>query len=75
MKKLVTAETGLRPSEQRVMFKGRERMNGEFLDGCGVKDRSKLVVTEDPASIERRFVESRRNSKIQAAWRAISDIS
>lgn len=75
VKKVLTAETGLQPDEQRVMFRGKERENGHYLDMCGVKDRSKLVLTQDPSSIERRFIEMRRNAKIQNAYRAISDVS
>ncbi|XP_022762204.1 BAG family molecular chaperone regulator 3-like [Durio zibethinus] len=75
VKKRLTAETGLQVGEQRVIFKGKERENVEYLDMCGVKDRSKLIVMEDPASIERRFIEMRRNAKIQTAYRAINDVS
>ncbi|TQD85361.1 hypothetical protein C1H46_029103 [Malus baccata] len=75
LKKVLTAETGLQPGEQRLLFRGKERENGEYLDMCGVKDRSKVVLVEDPASIERRAVEMRRNAKIQAAHRAILDVS
>jgi hypothetical protein len=75
VKKLLTAETGLQPDEQRVIFRGKERENGEYLDTCGVKDRSKVTLMEDPSSIERRVIEMRRNAKIQSARRAISDVS
>ncbi|XVF45986.1 hypothetical protein PTKIN_Ptkin02bG0251900 [Pterospermum kingtungense] len=75
VKKRLTAETGLQVGEQRVIFKGKERENGEYLDMCGVKDRSKVILMEDPASIERRFIEMRRNAKIQSAHRAINDVS
>ncbi|KAE7996128.1 hypothetical protein FH972_000876 [Carpinus fangiana] len=75
VKKLLTAETGLQPDEQRVIFRGKERENGEYLDTCGVKDRSKVMLMEDPSSIERRVIEMRRNAKIQSARRAISDVS
>ncbi|KAM4112340.1 hypothetical protein ACJW30_05G133000 [Castanea mollissima] len=75
VKKVLTAETGLQPDEQRVMFRGKERENGHYLDMCGVKDRSKLILIQDPSSIERRFIEMRRNAKIQNAYRAISDVS
>ncbi|XP_041025536.1 BAG family molecular chaperone regulator 3-like isoform X2 [Juglans microcarpa x Juglans regia] len=75
LKKLLTGETGLQPGEQRVIFRGKERENGEYLDMCGVKDRSKVILMEDPSSIERRFIETRRNAKIQSAHRAISDVS
>jgi hypothetical protein len=75
VKKLLTAETGLQPDEQRVIFRGKERENGEYLDFCGVKDRSKVILMEDPSSIERRVIAMRRNAKIQSANRAISDVS
>ncbi|OMO92351.1 Ubiquitin [Corchorus olitorius] len=75
VKKVLTAKTGLEAGEQRLIFKGKERENGEYLDMCGVKDRSKVILMEDPASIERRFIEMRRNAKIQAAHRAINDVS
>ncbi|XP_022726468.1 BAG family molecular chaperone regulator 1-like [Durio zibethinus] len=75
VKKLLTAETGLQAGEQTVIFKGKERENGAYLDICGVKDRSKLILMEDPASIERRFIEMRRNAKIQRANRAINHVS
>ncbi|KAH7568523.1 hypothetical protein ACOSQ2_011821 [Xanthoceras sorbifolium] len=75
VKKVLTADTGLQAGEQRLIFRGKERENGEYLDICGVKDRSKVVLVEDPTSIERRFIERRRNAKIQSARRAISDVS
>ncbi|XP_015868461.3 BAG family molecular chaperone regulator 3 [Ziziphus jujuba] len=75
VKKLLTAESGLQPGEQKLIFRGKERENGEYLDICGVKDRSKLNLIEDPCSIERRFIEMRRNAKIQTAQRTISDVS
>ncbi|KAJ7969042.1 BAG family molecular chaperone regulator like [Quillaja saponaria] len=75
VKKVLTAEIGLQANEQRLIFRGKERENGEYLDRCGVKDRSKVILMQDPSSIERRFIEMRRNAKIQSAHRAISDVS
>ena len=74
LKKVLTAETGLQPGDQRLIFRGKERENGEYLDMCGVKDRSKVMLIEDPASIERRANQMRTNAKIQTAHRAISDV-
>ncbi|KAE8663609.1 Breast cancer susceptibility1, putative isoform 1 [Hibiscus syriacus] len=72
VKKRLIAETELQPSEQRVLFKGKDGQNGEYLDMCGVKNRSKLVLMEDPIRIERRFTQMKRNAKIQTAQRAIN---
>ncbi|KAK4421056.1 BAG family molecular chaperone regulator 2 [Sesamum alatum] len=75
LKKLLATETGLQPGEQRLIFRGKERENGEYLDTCGVKDRSKVTLIDDPESRERRLIEMRRNVKIQAIHRLIDDVS
>ncbi|KAI3947857.1 hypothetical protein MKX01_034522 [Papaver californicum] len=75
LKKLLATETGLQPGEQLLTFKGKDRGNGEFLDRCGVKNRSKIILVEDPSSKEKRFIEMRKNARLQSAHRAISDIS
>lgn len=75
VKKRMSGETGLEADEQRVVYRGKERENGEYLDLCGVKDGSKLVVIQDPSSIERRFIQMRINAKIQSANRAINNVS
>jgi len=75
VKKIMSDETGLKVEEQRVMYKGKERENGEYLDVCGVKDKSKLVLIQDASSIERRFIQMRINAKIQTANRAINNVS
>lgn len=72
---MLTGETGLQAGDQVLIYRGKERENGEYLDMCRVKDRSKVILMEDPASIERRFIEMRRNAKIQTAHRAISNVS
>lgn len=74
LKKLVTGESGLQPGEQRLIFKGKERENGEYLDICGVKEQSKIILIQDPESIERRRMEMRRNAKIQTAHRLLDDV-
>ncbi|KAJ4824242.1 hypothetical protein Tsubulata_018063 [Turnera subulata] len=75
VKKLLAAETGLQPEEQRLMYRGKERENGEYLDICGVKDRSKVILIQDPISIEKRYMEMRKNARIQSVHRAISAVS
>ncbi|CAM9000824.1 unnamed protein product [Rhodiola kirilowii] len=75
LKKLLVADTGLQPGEQRLLFKGKERENKAFLDLCGIKNRSKVELLEDPLCRERRIVESRKSAKIQTAQRALADIS
>jgi hypothetical protein len=75
VKKIMSDETGLKAEEQRVIYKGKERENGEYLDVCGVKDKSKLVLIQDASSIERRFIQMRINAKIQTANRAINNVS
>ncbi|KAL3330058.1 hypothetical protein AABB24_034089 [Solanum stoloniferum] len=75
LKKVLREETGLEAGEQRIIWRGKERENGEHLDMCGVKDRSKVMLIEDPERKEKRFIQMRKNAKIQATYRFINDVS
>lgn len=75
LKKLLAVNTALDPADQCLTYKGKERGNREFLDTCGVKNKSKLVLTEDPTSLEKRYIEMRKNARMQNIQRAISDVS
>ncbi|WCJ33511.1 BAG family molecular chaperone regulator 2 [Euphorbia peplus] len=75
LKKIIKGEIGLEPEEQKVMYRGKERGNGEYMDMSGVSKGSKVVVMEDPGSIERRYVETRKKARIQAAISSISSVS
>lgn len=75
LKKLLSAETGLQPGEQKIIFRGKERENGSYLDACGVKNKSKIVLMESPSSREKRYIEMRKNAKIQSTNIAIKDVS
>lgn len=75
LKKMLTGPTGLHHQDQKLMYKDRERDSTAFLDTAGVKDRSKMVLVEDPISQEKRFLEMRRNAKMEKASKLISEIS
>jgi hypothetical protein len=47
--------TGLEPKEQRLLFKGKERDNEDYLHMVGVRDGDKVLVLEDPALKERKL--------------------
>ncbi|KAH9624518.1 hypothetical protein KSS87_019492 [Heliosperma pusillum] len=75
LKKKLTGPTGLHHEDQKVYYKDKERSSKEFLDIVGVKDKSKLVVVEDPVSQEKRYLEMKRNAKMEKAAKSISQIS
>uniref|UniRef100_A0ACD5YD09 Uncharacterized protein n=1 Tax=Avena sativa TaxID=4498 RepID=A0ACD5YD09_AVESA len=75
LKKMVSAKTGLHHEDQKLVYKDRERDSKAFLDMCGVKDRSKMLLLEDPAAQARRLLEQRRADKADRAAKAISRIS
>eukprot|EP00262_Sarcandra_glabra_P015330 TRINITY_DN4702_c0_g1_i1.p1 TRINITY_DN4702_c0_g1~~TRINITY_DN4702_c0_g1_i1.p1 ORF type:complete len:270 (-),score=29.24 TRINITY_DN4702_c0_g1_i1:46-855(-) len=75
LKKLLSAQTGLHPQDQKLLFKDKERGSNSYLDSAGVKDRSKIVLMEDPTSQERRYLEMRKNAKMEKASKSISEIS
>jgi hypothetical protein len=75
LKKLVAAKTGLHPDDQKVLYKDKERDSKAFLDVAGVKDRSKVVVVEDPEARARRLIEERRNGHLQKAASAVAAVT
>jgi hypothetical protein len=75
LKKLVAAKTGLHPDDQKVLYKDRERDSKAFLDMAGVKDRSKVVVVEDPEARARRLIEERRNGHLEKAGKAVAAVA
>ncbi|CAK9136814.1 unnamed protein product [Ilex paraguariensis] len=75
LKKMLTGPTGLHHQDQKLLFKDKERDSKTFLDVVGVKDKSKIVLVEDPISQEKRFLEMRRNAKLEKAAKSVSEIS
>lgn len=75
LKKMLTGATGMHNEDQKLLFKGKERKSKDFLDVSGVKDKSKIVLVEDPISKEKRIVETRKNAKMEMASKAVTEIS
>lgn len=74
LKKLLAQETGLEPQEQRLLFRGKEKENDECLHIAGVKDMSKIILLEDPASKERKLEEMRRNQDIEKVCQKVAAV-
>ncbi|KAI3817951.1 hypothetical protein L1987_11753 [Smallanthus sonchifolius] len=74
LKKMLTGPTGLHHEDQKIIYKDKERASKTFLDVVGVKDKSKMVVLEDPISRERRQIEARKAAKLEKAAKSVSDI-
>lgn len=75
LKKMLSGPTGLHHQDQKLLFKDKERDSNTFLDTSGVKDKSKIVLVEDPVSQERRHLEMRKTAKMEKAAKSISEIS
>ncbi|KAK9021858.1 hypothetical protein V6N11_011824 [Hibiscus sabdariffa] len=75
LKKMLTGPTGLHHQDQKLLYKDKERDSKSFLDMAGVKDKSKIVLMEDPISQEKRLLEMRKNAKMEKASKSISEIS
>ncbi|KAG6746424.1 hypothetical protein POTOM_050964 [Populus tomentosa] len=75
LKKMLSGPTGLHHQDQKLIYKDKERDSKAFLDISGVKDKSKMVLVEDPISQEKRFLEMRKNAKMEKASKSISEIS
>ncbi|KAF2306453.1 hypothetical protein GH714_018227 [Hevea brasiliensis] len=53
MKEVIESKTGLEPKQQKILFRGQEKEDREYLHEAGVKDKSKVLVLENPASKEK----------------------
>ncbi|KAH1123429.1 hypothetical protein J1N35_006589 [Gossypium stocksii] len=50
LKKQIAEKTGLEPDKQRVLFRGKEKEDNVHLSSAGMKDKSKILVLENPTS-------------------------
>lgn len=75
LKKRLTGPTGLHHQDQKLYYKDKERDSKAFLDTTGVKDKSKLVLVEDTIGKEKRYLEVKKNAKIEKDKKLISEIS
>lgn len=72
---MLVGPTGLHQQDQKLIYKEKERESKAFLDTCGVKDRSKILLVEDPISQQKRLLEMRKHAKLEKASKSISQIS
>ncbi|CAL0299149.1 unnamed protein product [Lupinus luteus] len=54
----------LEPREQRLLFKGKERDDNDFLHMIGVRDKDKVLLLEDPAIKEKKLLTMLRDQPI-----------
>lgn len=52
---ILSMVSGMEPREQRLLFKGKEREDNEFLHMVGVRDKDKVLLLEDPAIKEMKL--------------------
>ncbi|KAK9986165.1 hypothetical protein SO802_031116 [Lithocarpus litseifolius] len=74
IKNAVVQKTGLEAKDQRLLFRGKEKEDEEHLHIAGVKDRSKILLLENPASKERKLEEIRKNNEISKACEAVKGV-
>jgi hypothetical protein len=72
---MMSAKTGLHHEDQKLVYKDRERDSKAFLDMAGVKDKSKMLLLEDPDAQAKRLLEQRRAEKAHRAAKHISRVS
>ncbi|KAI5062339.1 hypothetical protein GOP47_0022878 [Adiantum capillus-veneris] len=74
LKWLLAQEVGLQPNEQRLLFQGKEKDDNEFLHIAGVKDMTKVILVEDPASKEKKLQEIKSNQAVKQACHAVAQV-
>ncbi|XP_010929986.1 BAG family molecular chaperone regulator 3 [Elaeis guineensis] len=74
MKMVVSMVTGLEPREQRLLFRGKEREDGDHLHMVGVRDRDKVLLLEDPAIKEMKLQAMSGNQVMGSPCHAIIEV-
>ncbi|KAI4350591.1 hypothetical protein L6164_005036 [Bauhinia variegata] len=54
LKMMLSLVTSLEPIEQRILFRGKERDDNDYLHMVGVRDKDKVLLLEDPAIKEKK---------------------
>ncbi|KAL9279426.1 putative Ubiquitin domain-containing protein [Arabidopsis thaliana] len=57
LKMVLSLLTGLEPKQQRLVFKGKEREDHEYLHMVGVGDKDKVLLLEDPAFKDKKLLD------------------
>ncbi|CAL1378675.1 unnamed protein product [Linum trigynum] len=57
LKMIIEQRTGLECGRQKLLFRGKEKEDGEYLHDAGVKDNAKILVLEEPVSAEKELPE------------------
>ncbi|XP_059668034.1 BAG family molecular chaperone regulator 4 [Cornus florida] len=74
LKKLIAQETSLEPKEQRLLFRGKEKEDHDYLHMAGVKDNAKLLLMEDLASKEKKLEEVKGSIESSRGCEAVAEV-
>ncbi|CAL5185717.1 unnamed protein product [Lathyrus oleraceus] len=72
LKMALSLVTSLEPREQRLIYRGKERDDNEFLHMIGVRDKDKVLLLEDPAIKELKQFGMERGESINHSCCIIS---
>ncbi|XP_061979287.1 BAG family molecular chaperone regulator 2-like [Populus nigra] len=75
LKKMLAQHTGVHHEDQKLIYKKKERNSKAYLDTAGVKDGSKIVLTEDITSRQRRCLEMLKTAKIKKGSKSLQQIT
>ncbi|KAK9052372.1 hypothetical protein SSX86_029001 [Deinandra increscens subsp. villosa] len=67
LKMILSMVIGLEPKEQRLLFKGKEREDEDYLHMVGVRDKDKVLMFRDPTTKDRKLA----TSAVIASYRTI----
>lgn len=69
---ILSLVTGMEAGEQRLLYKGKEREDGEYLHMVGVRDKDKVLLLQDPAMKEMKQMLHGNNISTSTCSRTIS---
>ncbi|KAL6998443.1 hypothetical protein U1Q18_008569 [Sarracenia purpurea var. burkii] len=73
LKRHVARETGLEPNQQRLLFRGKQKEDEEYLHVVGVKNNAKVLLMEEPTNKE-RTLKDMSSSELSSACAAVDEV-
>ncbi|MCD7465239.1 hypothetical protein HAX54_000902 [Datura stramonium] len=74
LKSILSSIIGLEPKMQKLLFRGKEKENHEYLHLAGLKDNSKVLVMEEEAVEEKTPEEVRVTTEISRGAEAVAEV-
>ncbi|XP_051130198.1 BAG family molecular chaperone regulator 4-like [Andrographis paniculata] len=74
LKAVIAQKIGLKPKTHKLLFRGKEKEDGDDLQMAGVKDNSKVLIVEDTTCKQENAEEVKETSTVSRGGEAVAEV-